>query len=173
MWERSIQAWIQILVQAGSIFLVSLNALWYYLLMFYSILAEKHARFPCVTVSVDDITFDSTVSVGHVVILRAVVNRPFSSSLEVCRRQFHMSKHHCDEGLSQLAVAYRGYSCKNSCGLIEGVVYQLLCYRVFRVFATWKPRATCACVHFWLAWIQILSHAWVTLVFMLQRLCKK
>lgn len=45
--------------------------------------AERHAKHPCVTVSVDDISFDRTVSVGHVVILRAVVNRAFTSSLEV------------------------------------------------------------------------------------------
>ena len=53
-----------------------------YCIIVTSLLAEKHAKVPCVTVSVDDITFDSIVSVGHVVILRAVVNRPFSSSLE-------------------------------------------------------------------------------------------
>ncbi|XP_064392376.1 acetyl-coenzyme A thioesterase-like [Halichondria panicea] len=45
--------------------------------------AEKHARVPCVTVSIDDIIFNSSVSVGHVVILKALVNRSFTSSLEV------------------------------------------------------------------------------------------
>jgi acyl-CoA hydrolase len=45
--------------------------------------AERHAQIPCVTVSVDNITFQTSVRVGHVVVLKAVVNRSFKSSLEV------------------------------------------------------------------------------------------
>ncbi|XP_020952244.1 acyl-coenzyme A thioesterase 11 isoform X1 [Sus scrofa] len=45
--------------------------------------AERHAGCPCVTASMDDIYFEHTISVGHVVNIRAKVNRAFNSSMEV------------------------------------------------------------------------------------------
>lgn len=66
--------------------------------------AEKHAKLPCVTISVDDIFFNGSAklafhlltqlfttklhinfSIGHVLTLEAIVNRSFTSSLEVSR----------------------------------------------------------------------------------------
>ncbi|ELK06185.1 Acyl-coenzyme A thioesterase 11 [Pteropus alecto] len=45
--------------------------------------AERHAGCPCVTASMDDIYFEHTISVGHVVNIKAKVNRAFNSSMEV------------------------------------------------------------------------------------------
>ncbi|XP_072367459.1 acyl-coenzyme A thioesterase 11 isoform X2 [Scyliorhinus torazame] len=45
--------------------------------------AERHANCPCVTVSVDDIDFEHTLSIGQVVNIKAKVNRAFNTSLEV------------------------------------------------------------------------------------------
>uniref|UniRef100_A0A2D4LEY3 Acyl-coenzyme A thioesterase 11 n=1 Tax=Micrurus spixii TaxID=129469 RepID=A0A2D4LEY3_9SAUR len=45
--------------------------------------AERHAGRPCVTASVDDIYFEHTISVGQVVNIKAKVNRPFNTSMEV------------------------------------------------------------------------------------------
>lgn len=47
--------------------------------------AERHAHCPCVTASMDDIDFDfeQRLSVGHVVNIKAKVNRAFNTSLEV------------------------------------------------------------------------------------------
>ncbi|NXA31499.1 ACO11 thioesterase, partial [Eudromia elegans] len=45
--------------------------------------AERHAGCPCVTASVDDIYFEHSISVGHVVNIKAKVNRAFNSSMEV------------------------------------------------------------------------------------------
>ncbi|XP_067385451.1 acyl-coenzyme A thioesterase 11 isoform X1 [Channa argus] len=45
--------------------------------------AERHAGCPCVTASMDDIHFECTISVGHVVNIKAKVNRAFNTSMEV------------------------------------------------------------------------------------------
>ncbi|XP_041064057.1 acyl-coenzyme A thioesterase 11 isoform X2 [Carcharodon carcharias] len=45
--------------------------------------AERHANCPCVTVSVDDIDFEHTLSIGQVVNIKAKVNRAFNTSVEV------------------------------------------------------------------------------------------
>ncbi|XP_042191778.1 acyl-coenzyme A thioesterase 11 [Callorhinchus milii] len=45
--------------------------------------AERHALCPCVTVSVDDIDFEHSLSVGQIVNIRAKVNRAFNTSMEV------------------------------------------------------------------------------------------
>ncbi|XP_078074371.1 acyl-coenzyme A thioesterase 11-like [Mustelus asterias] len=45
--------------------------------------AERHANCPCVTVSVDDIDFEHTISIGQVVNIKAKVNRAFNTSMEV------------------------------------------------------------------------------------------
>lgn len=45
--------------------------------------AEKHAGCACVTASMDDIHIEHTISVGHVVNIKAKVNRAFNSSMEV------------------------------------------------------------------------------------------
>uniref|UniRef100_UPI00358FBB85 acyl-coenzyme A thioesterase 11 isoform X2 n=1 Tax=Myxine glutinosa TaxID=7769 RepID=UPI00358FBB85 len=45
--------------------------------------AEKHAGMLCVTASMDDINFEETIRVGQAVLIKAVVNRAFNTSLEV------------------------------------------------------------------------------------------
>ncbi|XP_068427517.1 acyl-coenzyme A thioesterase 11-like isoform X2 [Clinocottus analis] len=45
--------------------------------------AERHARSPCVTASMDDIHFEHTISVGQVVNIKAKVNRAFNTSMGV------------------------------------------------------------------------------------------
>ncbi|XP_029931282.1 acyl-coenzyme A thioesterase 11 isoform X2 [Myripristis murdjan] len=45
--------------------------------------AERHAGYPCVTASMDDIHFGRTIRVGQVVNIKAKVNRAFNSSMEV------------------------------------------------------------------------------------------
>uniref|UniRef100_A0A8C2A444 Acyl-coenzyme A thioesterase 11-like n=2 Tax=Cyprinus carpio TaxID=7962 RepID=A0A8C2A444_CYPCA len=46
--------------------------------------AERHAGCSCITASVDDIHFETTIGVGQVVNITAKVNRAFTSSMEVC-----------------------------------------------------------------------------------------
>ncbi|XP_037759102.1 acetyl-coenzyme A thioesterase isoform X1 [Chelonia mydas] len=45
--------------------------------------AEKHAGVSCVTASVDDIQFEETARVGQIIIIKAKVNRAFTTSMEV------------------------------------------------------------------------------------------
>ncbi|XP_048064723.1 acyl-coenzyme A thioesterase 11b [Megalobrama amblycephala] len=45
--------------------------------------AERHAGCSCITASVDDIHFETTIGVGQVVNITAKVNRAFTSSMEV------------------------------------------------------------------------------------------
>ncbi|XP_056585817.1 acyl-coenzyme A thioesterase 11b isoform X2 [Triplophysa dalaica] len=45
--------------------------------------AERHAGCSCITASVDDIYFETTIGVGQVVNITAKVNRAFTSSMEV------------------------------------------------------------------------------------------
>lgn len=45
--------------------------------------AERHAGCSCITASVDDIHFETTIGVGQVVNIKAKVNRAFTSSMEV------------------------------------------------------------------------------------------
>jgi len=45
--------------------------------------AQRHARGPCVTASIDSIHFIAPVKQGQVVILRSQVNAVFSSSMEI------------------------------------------------------------------------------------------
>uniref|UniRef100_A0A9J7Y4B1 Acyl-CoA thioesterase 11b n=2 Tax=Cyprinus carpio TaxID=7962 RepID=A0A9J7Y4B1_CYPCA len=45
--------------------------------------AERHAGCSCITASVDDIHFETTIGVGQVVNITAKVNRGFTSSMEV------------------------------------------------------------------------------------------
>ncbi|XP_055023688.2 acyl-coenzyme A thioesterase 11b isoform X1 [Misgurnus anguillicaudatus] len=45
--------------------------------------AERHAGCSCITASVDDINFETTIGVGQVVNIKAKVNRAFTSSMEV------------------------------------------------------------------------------------------
>ncbi len=45
--------------------------------------AQRHARRVCVTAEVDKLVFHHPIRLGEVVILRAVVNRVFGSSMEV------------------------------------------------------------------------------------------
>ncbi len=48
-----------------------------------SVVAMRHARVPCVTASIDQLTFRAPIRVGHFAILRARVNAVFSTSMEV------------------------------------------------------------------------------------------
>jgi len=48
-----------------------------------SIASMRHARMPCVTASIDQLSFLAPVRIGHIAILRAQVNAVFSTSLEV------------------------------------------------------------------------------------------
>ncbi|KAK7145804.1 hypothetical protein R3I93_013516 [Phoxinus phoxinus] len=45
--------------------------------------AERHAGCSCITASVDDIHFETTIGIGQVVNITAKVNRAFTSSMEV------------------------------------------------------------------------------------------
>lgn len=45
--------------------------------------AERLAGHPCVTVSVDDLYFESEVELGQIINLHAQVNRAFNTSMEV------------------------------------------------------------------------------------------
>eukprot|EP00123_Amoebidium_parasiticum_P007033 comp17828_c0_seq1/m.17963 comp17828_c0_seq1/g.17963 ORF comp17828_c0_seq1/g.17963 comp17828_c0_seq1/m.17963 type:complete len:727 (-) comp17828_c0_seq1:303-2483(-) len=45
--------------------------------------AEKHSGYPSVTVSADDIQIDSTVKVGDLVVIKAMVNKSYNKSMEV------------------------------------------------------------------------------------------
>ncbi|BDG06946.1 acyl-CoA thioesterase [Anaeromyxobacter paludicola] len=45
--------------------------------------AQRHTRTPCVTASIDQLSFLSPIHVGDVVILRARVNAVFGSSMEI------------------------------------------------------------------------------------------
>ncbi|XP_051949952.1 acyl-coenzyme A thioesterase 11-like isoform X2 [Xyrauchen texanus] len=45
--------------------------------------AERHTGCSCITASVDDIHFETTIGVGQVVNIKAKVNRAFTSSMEV------------------------------------------------------------------------------------------
>ncbi|KAI6659054.1 Acyl-coenzyme A thioesterase 11 [Oopsacas minuta] len=45
--------------------------------------AEKHARKPCVTVTLDDLIFENTVKAGDIVHFTAKVSRAFTTSMEV------------------------------------------------------------------------------------------
>ncbi len=48
-----------------------------------SIAAMRHSRMPCVTASIDQLSFLAPVRIGHIAILRAQVNAVFSTSMEV------------------------------------------------------------------------------------------
>jgi acyl-CoA hydrolase len=48
-----------------------------------SLSAMRHARMPCVTASIDHLSFLAPVRIGHAAILHAQVNAVFTSSLEV------------------------------------------------------------------------------------------
>ena len=48
-----------------------------------AVTARRHANCVCVTVSVDNVSFDSPVKIGEVVTLRAKVTRAFNTSVEV------------------------------------------------------------------------------------------
>ncbi len=45
--------------------------------------AGKHCNAPCVTVSVDNISFDASIKLGQVVHIEAQISRAFKSSMEV------------------------------------------------------------------------------------------
>jgi acyl-CoA hydrolase len=45
--------------------------------------AMRHARLPCVTVSIDQLTFLAPIRIGHIALLRAQVNAAFRTSMEV------------------------------------------------------------------------------------------
>lgn len=45
--------------------------------------AGKHSNAPCVTVSVDNISFDAPIKLGQVVHIEAQISRAFKSSMEV------------------------------------------------------------------------------------------
>lgn len=48
-----------------------------------AIAANRHSRRPCVTASVDHMTFLHPIHIGELVILRSQVNRVFTTSMEV------------------------------------------------------------------------------------------
>jgi acyl-CoA hydrolase len=54
-----------------------------------AIAASRHTNRVCVTASVDELHFHDPIKIGEVVILRAIVNRAFHTSLEV---GVHVSK---------------------------------------------------------------------------------
>ena len=47
------------------------------------IAAGKHCNFSCVTVSVDNISFEAAIKLGHVVHIEAQVSRSFNTSMEI------------------------------------------------------------------------------------------
>jgi acyl-CoA hydrolase len=47
------------------------------------IAAGKHCNYSCVTVSVDNISFDAAIKLGHVVHIEAQVSRSFKTSMEI------------------------------------------------------------------------------------------
>jgi acyl-CoA hydrolase len=48
-----------------------------------AVAAQRHARMPVVTVSIDQLSFLAPVRIGHVALLRAQVNAVFGSSMEI------------------------------------------------------------------------------------------
>ncbi len=48
-----------------------------------SIAAMRHARLPCVTASIDQLSFLAPIRIGQVAVVRAQVNAVFSTSMEV------------------------------------------------------------------------------------------
>jgi acyl-CoA hydrolase len=48
-----------------------------------AVTARRHARMPCVTASIDQLTFLAPIRIGSVVILHAQVNAVFASSMEI------------------------------------------------------------------------------------------
>jgi acyl-CoA hydrolase len=48
-----------------------------------AVAAAKHSNRVCVTASIDEMSFDSPVKLGQLVILKASVNRAFKTSMEV------------------------------------------------------------------------------------------
>src|SRR5512138_3072804 len=48
-----------------------------------AVAAFRHCRTPVVTVSVDSLRFLNPIRVGHLILLEAVVNRAFTTSMEV------------------------------------------------------------------------------------------
>lgn len=48
-----------------------------------AIAASRHSRHPCVTASVDHMTFLHPVHIGELVVVKASVNRAFTTSMEV------------------------------------------------------------------------------------------
>ncbi len=53
-----------------------------------ALVAMRHAGRVCVTASVDEITFLEPIKLGHVVQLRAMINRAFRSSMEITVEAF-------------------------------------------------------------------------------------
>jgi acyl-CoA hydrolase len=48
-----------------------------------AMVAGKHSNAPCVTVSVDNISFDAPIKLGQVVHIEAQISRAFKSSMEI------------------------------------------------------------------------------------------
>jgi acyl-CoA hydrolase len=48
-----------------------------------AMVAGKHSNAPCVTVSVDNISFDAPIKLGQVVHIEAQISRTFKSSMEI------------------------------------------------------------------------------------------
>jgi acyl-CoA hydrolase len=48
-----------------------------------AMVAGKHSNAPCVTVSVDNISFDASIKLGQVVHIEAQISRAFKSSMEI------------------------------------------------------------------------------------------
>lgn len=48
-----------------------------------AVAARRHARVPCVTISIDQLTFLAPIKVGAVVVIQAQVNAVFGSSMEI------------------------------------------------------------------------------------------
>lgn len=48
-----------------------------------SVCAMRHCRKPVVTASIDELVFENPIKQGHVVILEAIVNEAFTSSMEI------------------------------------------------------------------------------------------
>ncbi|XP_051028357.1 acetyl-coenzyme A thioesterase [Acomys russatus] len=72
--------------------------------------AEKHAGMSCVTASLDDVLFEDTARIGHIITIRAKVTRAFSTSMEISIKVIVQDKFTGTEKL--LCVAFSTFVAK-------------------------------------------------------------